>query len=47
MIYITSFLTSVPEIGVNKDFVLSEDKLGPSRGAIAMIYVSGFRCAMG
>jgi MFS family permease len=41
MTYIPGFHSSVPEMGVDKDFVLPEDKLGPSRGAIAMIYVSG------
>ncbi|EIT81642.1 putative transporter [Aspergillus oryzae 100-8] len=47
MIYVAGFLTSVPEMGVVDDFVLPENKLGPSRGAIAMIYISGFGWALG
>ncbi|KAB8211603.1 Sugar and other transporter [Aspergillus parasiticus SU-1] len=47
MIYVAGFLTSVPEMGVADDFVLPENKLGPSRGAIAMIYISGFGWALG
>ncbi|KAE8166964.1 general substrate transporter [Aspergillus tamarii] len=47
MIYVAGFLTSVPEMGTVDDFVLPADKLGPSRGAIAMIYISGFGWALG
>ncbi|KAE8322424.1 general substrate transporter [Aspergillus sergii] len=47
MIYVAGFLTSVPGMGVEDDFVLPENKLGPSRGAIAMIYISGFGWALG
>ncbi|KNG91546.1 MFS quinate transporter [Aspergillus nomiae NRRL 13137] len=47
MIYVAGFLTSVPEMGVVDDFELPADKLGPSRGAIAMIYISGFGWALG
>ncbi|KAJ6436553.1 hypothetical protein O9K51_10920 [Purpureocillium lavendulum] len=42
MIYVASFLTAVPQMGVVKGFVLPNDKKGASRGAIAMIYISGF-----
>ncbi|KAF7591680.1 hypothetical protein BBP40_001258 [Aspergillus hancockii] len=47
MIYVAGFLTSVPEMGISDDFVLPESKLGASRGAIAMIYISGFGWALG
>lgn len=46
MIYVAAFLTDVP-IGTESDFELPESKLGASRGAIAMIYVSGFGWALG
>ncbi|KAE8383820.1 general substrate transporter [Aspergillus bertholletiae] len=47
MIYVAGFLTSVPEMGTVDDFELPADKVGPSRGAIAMIYISGFGWALG
>lgn len=47
MIYVASFLTDVPGMGIGKAFKLPEDKLGASRGAIAMIYISGFGWALG
>lgn len=47
MIYIASFLTSVPEMGINPSFDLPETKTGISRGAIAMIYISGVGWALG
>lgn len=47
MLYVASFLTAVPELGVVDDFVLPASDKGPSRGAIAMIYVSGFGWALG
>ncbi|KAH1493110.1 hypothetical protein LV164_008444 [Aspergillus fumigatus] len=47
MIYVAAFLTDVPEMGIVDDFVLPESKLGVSRGAIAMIYISGFGWALG
>ncbi|KAL2786078.1 general substrate transporter [Aspergillus keveii] len=47
MIYVAAFLTSVPELGVDDDFVLPENKKGVSRGAIAMIYISGMGWALG
>jgi Sugar (and other) transporter len=47
MIYVAGFLTAVPELGVVAGYVLPQDKVGPSRGAIAMIYVSGFGWALG
>lgn len=47
MIYVASFLTAIPQLGVDEDFVLPAADLGASRGAIAMIYVSGFGWALG
>ena len=47
MIYVAGFLTAVPELGVVDDFVLPAHQKAASRGAIAMIYVSGFGWALG
>lgn len=47
MIYVAAFLTSVPEMGIVSNFVLPKSKEGASRGAIAMIYISGFGWALG
>ncbi|KAI1340204.1 general substrate transporter [Xylariaceae sp. FL0016] len=47
MIYVAGFLTAVPELGVNEDYVLPSAEKGASKGAIAMIYVSGFGWALG
>ncbi|KAI1637898.1 general substrate transporter [Biscogniauxia mediterranea] len=47
MLYIAGFLTAVPELGLESDYVLPEYEAGPSRGAIAMIYISGFGWALG
>ncbi|KAL2827495.1 general substrate transporter [Aspergillus pseudoustus] len=47
MIYVAGFLTAVPELGVEDGFVLPDDKKGVSRGAIAMIYISGMGWALG
>lgn len=47
MVYVAAFLTSVPEMGVVDGFVLPEKDQGTSRGAIAMIYISGFGWALG
>lgn len=47
MLYVASFLTTVPRLGVDEDYVLPESKLNASRGAIAMIYISGFGWALG
>ncbi|KAI0595694.1 general substrate transporter [Biscogniauxia sp. FL1348] len=47
MLYIAGFLTAVPELGLESDYVLPEHEAGPSRGAIAMIYISGFGWALG
>ena len=47
MIYIAAFLTDVPQMGVVDGFKVPEAKLGVSRGAIAMIYISGFGWALG
>lgn len=47
MIYVASFLTAVPQLGVVDDYELATNEMGPSRGAIAMIYISGFGWALG
>ncbi|KAL6231003.1 hypothetical protein BDW75DRAFT_54958 [Aspergillus navahoensis] len=47
MIYIASFLTSTPALGVNDSYTLPDSKRGSSRGAIAMIYISGVGWALG
>lgn len=47
MLYIAAFLTDVPQMGIVKNFVLPESKKGVSRGAIAMIFISGFGWALG
>ncbi|KAI9038381.1 putative MFS quinate transporter [Aspergillus affinis] len=47
MIYIAGFLTSSPEMGVDKSFVLPEKDKPASRGAIAMMYISGVGWALG
>lgn len=47
MVYVASFLTAVPELGVVEDYVLSPAETGPSKGAIFMIYLSGFGWALG
>jgi hypothetical protein len=47
MIYVAGFLTAVPELGIQEGYVLPPNEFGASRGAIAMIYVSGFGWALG
>lgn len=48
MIYIAGFLTAVPELeSGGDDFVFGAAQLKASRGAIAMIYLSGFGWALG
>ncbi|KAJ3501399.1 hypothetical protein NM208_g16944 [Fusarium decemcellulare] len=47
MVYVAAFLTHIPELGVVEDFVLPNADKAASRGAIAMIYVSGFGWALG
>ncbi|PKY02374.1 putative MFS quinate transporter [Aspergillus campestris IBT 28561] len=47
MLYVAAFLTDVPRMGVDDTFELPESKRGVSRGAIAMIYVSGAGWALG
>ncbi|KAK1767927.1 quinate permease [Phialemonium atrogriseum] len=47
MVYVAGFLSGVPELGVVPGYELTRDELGPSKGAIAMIYVSGFGWALG
>lgn len=46
MIYIAGFLTSVPRLGIDSNTV-PDSKLGASRGAIAMMYISGIGWALG
>lgn len=47
MVYVACFLTAVPEMGVEDGFILPASKEGAGKGAIAMIYVSGFGWALG
>lgn len=47
MIYIAAFLTAVPELGHQEHYELPGGELRASRGAIAMIYISGFGWALG
>lgn len=47
MLYIAGFLTAVPELGVVDDYVLPTAEAGASRGAVAMIYISGMGWALG
>ncbi|KAK3942629.1 quinate permease [Diplogelasinospora grovesii] len=47
MIYVAGFLTAVPELGVVTGYKLTPAEEGPSKGAIAAIYVSGFGWALG
>lgn len=47
MVYVAGFLTAVPQLGVDDDFVLPRSQKGASQGAIAMIYLSGFGWALG
>ncbi|KAJ5633447.1 hypothetical protein N7490_009786 [Penicillium lividum] len=47
MVYVAGFLTAVPQMGIVSDFVLPESQKGASKGAIAMIYISGAGWALG
>ena len=47
MVYIAGFLTAVPQMGIEEGYELSSNERGPSRGAIFMIYLSGFGWALG
>ncbi|KAI0378859.1 putative MFS quinate transporter [Hypomontagnella monticulosa] len=47
MIYVAGFLTAVPELGVDDSYVLPAAEASASRGAVAMIYISGFGWALG
>jgi hypothetical protein len=47
MIYVAGFLTAIPQLGTVKGFTLPKSQIGASRGAIAMIFVSGFGWALG
>ncbi|KAG6361684.1 hypothetical protein INS49_009912 [Diaporthe citri] len=47
MIYVAGFLTGVPELGLVEDYELTANETGPSKGAIFMIYLSGFGWALG
>ncbi|PFH60232.1 hypothetical protein XA68_11259 [Ophiocordyceps unilateralis] len=46
-LYVASFLTAVPQLGVDDNFVVPAAVKGASRGAIAMIYISGCGWALG
>lgn len=46
MIYVAAFLTAMPELG-HKGYELPASAKGASRGAIAMIYISGFGWVLG
>lgn len=47
MIYVAGFLTAVPQLGHQENYQLPTAELKASRGAIAMIYLSGFGWALG
>ncbi|KAJ6023748.1 hypothetical protein N7540_004545 [Penicillium herquei] len=47
MIYVAGFLSAVPEMGIVDTFQLPDNKKGASKGAIAMIYISGAGWALG
>lgn len=47
MVYVAAFLTAVPALGLVDDYVLSPVETGPSKGAVFMIYLSGFGWALG
>eukprot|EP00906_Rhabdomonas_costata_P005269 RCo007909 len=47
MVYMAIFLTIVPQLGVDSSYKLSPTELGPSQGAIAMIFICGFGWALG
>ncbi|OLN96214.1 putative quinate permease 3 [Colletotrichum chlorophyti] len=47
MVYVASFLTAAPQLGVDDSFQLPSHLIGASRGAVAMIYISGIGWALG
>lgn len=47
MIYVAAFLTAVPQLGIVDDYDLPSSKKPASKGAIFMIYLSGFGWALG
>lgn len=47
VVYIASFLTATPKLGVVDDYVLPKKDIPASRAAIAFIYVSGAGWALG
>ena len=47
MVYVASFMTATPQLGVDDDFVLPASKEASGEGAIAMIYLSGVGWALG
>lgn len=47
MVYVAGFLTAVPELGVDDSYVLPAAEASASRGAVAMIYISGCGWALG
>ncbi|KIM94373.1 hypothetical protein OIDMADRAFT_136021 [Oidiodendron maius Zn] len=47
MVYIAAFLSAIPQLGTVKNFSLPESKKPASKGAIFMIFLSGFGWALG
>ncbi|UNI24642.1 hypothetical protein JDV02_010375 [Purpureocillium takamizusanense] len=47
MIYVAAFLSSTPQLGVDKHFEVPASKRGASLAAIVMIFFSGFGWALG
>ncbi|KAK6852499.1 MFS quinate transporter [Apiospora arundinis] len=47
MIYVASFLSAVPQLGVATEFVLPKSLVPASYGAIAMVFLSGIGWALG
>lgn len=47
MVYVAAFLTSTPQLGQVEGFHVPASKVGIGKGAIAMIYISGFGWALG
>ncbi len=47
VVYIAAFLTATPQLGIDDDYELPYSRIGPSRGAIAMIFISGVGWALG
>ncbi|KOS19320.1 putative quinate permease [Escovopsis weberi] len=47
MVYVAAFLTASPQLGTNEAYSLPDSKRAASRGAIAMLYISGAGWALG